>query len=41
MKLDIGCGDFLKEGYIGVDKYPGQKVKIVCDISGGKKISNS
>ena len=31
--LDVGCGNHKHKGtYIGVDKYPGEDVDIVCDI---------
>lgn len=35
MKLDIGCGNYKKEGYIGVDIIKLPRVDIVCDIQKG------
>jgi SAM-dependent methyltransferase len=31
MKIDVGCGNTPKKGYIGIDKYPKKKVNIVAE----------
>ena len=33
MKLNIGCGNKKKEGFIGVDRYPCDAAEIICDIT--------
>ena len=35
MKLDLGCGPYKKQGYIGVDKFPYPNVDCICDIDKG------
>ncbi len=32
VKIDIGCGDNKKKGFIGIDLIPSSDVNIVCDI---------
>ena len=34
MKLNIGCGNKKKQGFLGVDRYPCDAVDIVADING-------
>jgi len=36
MKVDIGCGKNKKQGFVGIDQFPGKEVDIVCNIN--KKI---
>lgn len=35
MKINLGCGDFKKEGWIGIDQYPYKCVDIVHDLNKG------
>jgi hypothetical protein len=32
LKLDLGCGPYKRDGFIGVDRYPQPGVDIVCDL---------
>jgi hypothetical protein len=36
VKLDLGCGMNVEEGFIGVDKVKGDKVKVMLDLASGK-----
>lgn len=33
MKLNLGCGNKQKSGFIGVDRYPCVAAEIICDVS--------
>ena len=33
MKLNLGCGNKAKEGFLGVDRYPCEAVDIICDVT--------
>lgn len=33
MKLNLGCGNKRKEGYLGVDKYPCDAVDKIADLN--------
>ncbi len=33
MKLDLGCGDRCRDGYVGVDRYATSATRIVADIT--------
>lgn len=33
MKLNLGCGNKSKEGFLGVDRYPCAAVDIICDVT--------
>jgi SAM-dependent methyltransferase len=35
MKLNLGCGNKRKEGFVHVDRYPCEAVDIICDIARG------
>ena len=35
MRLNIGCGNKPKEGYIGVDCFPAAAVDVLCDVNHG------
>lgn len=35
VKLNIGCGNKRREGFVGIDKYPCAAADIVCDITTG------
>ena len=37
MKLDLGCGQTVIDGFDGVDLYPGPNVKHVVDLFAGKR----
>lgn len=41
IKLDIGCGEHKKEGYIGVDKIPFPGVDVVHNIEDGLPFGNN
>ena len=32
MKLNLGCGNKKQEGFVGVDRYGGDVVEVMCDI---------
>jgi SAM-dependent methyltransferase len=34
MRLNLGCGDKRKEGFIGVDKFPCEAADIIADLDG-------
>jgi len=38
LKIDLGCGEILKEGYVGIDKKPIKGVKHVMDLDYGGRI---
>ncbi len=33
MKLNLGCGNKKKDGFLGVDRYPCNAVDIICDVT--------
>lgn len=33
MKLNLGCGNKKKEGFVGVDMYPCEAAEVICDIT--------
>ena len=33
MKLNLGCGNKKKDGFIGVDKFPCDAVDVISDLS--------
>ncbi len=33
MKLDLGCGDQVRPGFVGVDRSPSAGAQIVCDLT--------
>lgn len=35
MKINIGCGNKVKEGFVGVDKYACDAAEIICDATEG------
>lgn len=40
MKLNLGCGKDIREGYINIDRFPGNGVDIVCDLNDGLPFKN-
>jgi len=33
VKLNLGCGNKAKEGFLGVDRYPCEAARLICDLS--------
>jgi predicted SAM-dependent methyltransferase len=33
IKLNLGCGNTIKDGWINLDQFPGAGVDVVCDVS--------
>lgn len=41
MKIDVGCGNKCKDGFIGLDRKRCKGVKIICDIEEGLPFENN
>jgi SAM-dependent methyltransferase len=34
MKLNLGCGNQQRPGFVGVDRHPGSAARVICDLAG-------